>query len=128
MQVPGMPAPVGPVSGIIGIITFWMMMADTCRILAREGKSVPIQGDEPDLAKNAPRASLDAPLLDDYFDEVMRQIEMIGMEMGNIRKIASIAVDTVLGGGKVWCYSRYRPALALEAQTRRGGLGLTRGI
>ena len=128
MQVPGMPAPVGPVSGIIGMLTFWMMMADACRILAREGKSVPVRGDEPKLAANAPRVSLDAPLMDDYYDEVMRQIEMIGMEMGNIRRIAAMAVDAVLSGGKVWCYSRYRDALSIEAQTRRGGLGLTRGV
>ncbi len=128
MRIPGMPAPVGPVSGVIGMVTYWMMMADTCRILAREGKSVPVRGDEPKLAPNSPKASLDAPLMDDYFDEVMRQLEMIGMEMGNIRNIASLAADAVLSGGKVWCYSRHRDGLSIEAQTRRGGLGLTRGV
>jgi hypothetical protein len=52
---------------------------------------------------------------------------MIGAEMGNIRKIASMAVDTVLGGGKVWCYSRYADSLSVEASTRRSGLTLTQG-
>lgn len=129
MQVPGMPAPIGPVSGIIGMVTFWMMMADTCRVLAREGQSVTVRGDEPKLAgKNVPWVSLSAPLMDDYYDTVMQQMEMIGMELGNIRQIARMAVDSVLSGGKVWCYSRYRDSLSIEAQTRRGGLGLTRGI
>lgn len=128
MQVPGMPAPVGPVSGLIGMVTFWMMVADACRIMAREGKSVPVRGDEPPLGKTAAYAGLDSPLMDDYYDEVTRQIEMIGMEMGNIRKIASMVAETVLSGGQVWCYSRYRDALSIEAQTRRGGLALTRGV
>ncbi len=128
MRVPGMPAPVGPVSGIVGMATFWMMMADACRILAREGRPISVRGDEPPLAVNTPRASLDAPLMGEYYDTVVREIEMIGMELGNIRKIAAMAADAVLGGGKVWCYSRYRDALSVEAQTRRGGLGLTRGV
>ncbi|MHB9030375.1 MAG: hypothetical protein ACYC9O_16540, partial [Candidatus Latescibacterota bacterium] len=114
MPVPGMPAPVGPVSGIFGMLTFWMMTADACRVLAREGKSVAVRGDEPKPAANAPTVSLDAPLMDDYYDEVMRQLEMIGMEMGNIRRIAAMAVDAVLSGGKVWCYSRHRDALSIE--------------
>ena len=129
MDVPGMPAPIGPVSGILGIVTFWMMMADTCRILARDGKSVQVRGDEPKLSgDNIPWVSLHDPHMDDYYDQVLQQKEMIGAELGNIRKIAQMAVDSVLEGGRVFVYSRYESGLAVEAQTRRGGLSLTRGI
>jgi len=129
MKVPGMPAPIGPVSGIIGMVTFWMMMADTCRILARDGKSVPVRGDEPNLSgKDVEWIPLHEPIMDDYFERVMRQIEMIGAELGNIRQIARMAVDSVLSGGRVYCYSRYSASLSVEATTRRGGLALTQGI
>lgn len=129
MRVPGMPAPVGPVSGIIGMVTFWMMVADACRILAREGISLQVQGDEPLLkVDNNRRLNLYEPLMDDYFEQIMLQIEMIGAEMGDINRIAELAVDSLLAGGRVWGYSRDRMALAVEAQTRRGGLALTRGI
>ncbi|MFC1692366.1 hypothetical protein ACFL1R_02540 [Candidatus Latescibacterota bacterium] len=129
MKVPGMPAPVGPVSGIIGMVTYWMMMADTCRILARDGISVRVFGDEPKLSgDNVEWVSLHAPLMDDYFDEAIEQIETIGAELGNIRETARMAVDSVLNGGKVWCYSRYSESLASESSTRRGGLALTQGV
>ncbi|MFC1574209.1 hypothetical protein ACFL30_03415, partial [Candidatus Latescibacterota bacterium] len=49
IMVPGMPAPIGPVSGIVGKTTIWMMLADACRILARRGISVPVKGDEPEV-------------------------------------------------------------------------------
>ena len=129
MYIPGMPAPVGPVSGIIGMVTLWMMVADACRILARKGISLPVQGDEPELSgDNIPWVSLYDPLMDDYFEQVMLQIEMIGAELGDIQRAAGMTVDSLLSGGKVWGYSRDRMALAVEAQTRRGGLALTRGI
>ncbi len=128
IKVPGSPAPIGPLSGILGMVTFWMMQADACRILARDGIKMNVFGDEPVLPDNAERASLHSPLMDDYFDAVMSQIDMIGSEMGNIRKIARMAVDSVLAGGKVYCYSRYRNSLSAEGQTRRGGLALTRGL
>ena len=128
MDIPGSPAPCGPLSGIIGMVTFWMMQADACRILARDGHSMNVMGDEPELGDNAPYANLDQPLLDDYFDDIMRQMDMIGSEYGSIREIARMAVDSVTGGGKVYCYSRYRNSLAAEGQTRRGGLALTRGL
>ena len=128
MNLPGMPAPIGPVSGVIGMVTYWMIIADACRILVREGRAVNIKGDEPVLSgDNVKWENLNAPLMDDYFDEVMRQIDMIGAEMGNIREIARMAADTVLAGGKVYCYSRYRESLSIEASTRRGGLALTQG-
>lgn len=128
MYLPGMPAPTGPVSGIVGLTTYWMMLADACRVLAKHGKSVPVRGDEPVLDADAPRVSLYDPLMDDYFEQLMLEIEMIGSERGNMRKIARMAVDAVLDGGRVWVYSRYRNSLSVEAQTRRGGLTMTRGI
>ena len=79
MYVPGMPAPVGPVTGIIQTVTLWMMVADACRVLARKGKSLPVKGDEPKLAvKNS--VNLHDPLMDTYFDTVVRQMEMIGAD------------------------------------------------
>ncbi|MFC1607436.1 hypothetical protein ACFL47_05640 [Candidatus Latescibacterota bacterium] len=129
ISVPGMTAPTGPVSGIIGMALFWMMVADACRILARDGKSVPVRGDEPKLAaKNSPQVNLFEPLMDDYFENLMLQIEMIGAEFGHIQRIAKMAVDSALTGGKVWVYSREKMGLAVEAETRRGGLTMTRGI
>ncbi len=129
MQVPGMPAPIGPVSGIIGMVTFWMMQADACRILARDNITRTVEGDEPELSgDNVPWISLDEPVMDDYFEVIMNQIEMIRAELGDIRKIGRMAVDSLLSGGKVYVYSRYRNSLSAEAQTRRGGLALTRGI
>ena len=129
MHLPGSAAPFGPASGIIGLTTFWMMNADACRILARNGKPVQVQGDEPELTgDNLPWVSLRDPLMDDYFEQVMLQIEMIGAELGDIQRIAETAVDAVLSGGKVYCYSRYRNSLCVEGHHRRGGLALTRGL
>jgi hypothetical protein len=129
IYVPGMPAPIGPFSGAIGMTSYWMMLADACRVLAREGLSVKVKGDEPPLSgrKDVVRTGLNEPIMDEYFDTLMLQIEMIGMEMGDIRKIAGMAVDALLGGGKVWCYSRYYDSLSIEATTRRSGLALTKG-
>ncbi len=129
MKLPGSPAPIGPVSGIIGMVTFWMMAADACRVLARDGMSVTVKGDEPALDINKTKwENLNDPLMDVYFDICLKQIGMIESEFGNVQKIAGMAVDTVLGGGKVYCYSRYQEGLAVEASTRRGGLTLTKGI
>ena len=122
------PHPTGPVSGIVGLTTYWMMLTDACRVLAKHGKSVPVRGDEPVLEDDDPRVSLYDPLMDDYFEQLMLEIEMIGSERGNMRKIAKMAVDAVLDGGHVWVYSRYRNSLSVEAQTRRGGLTMTRGV
>ena len=129
MHFPGMPAPLGPVSGVLGMVTYWMILADTCRILARDGISCKVKGDEPKLSGDSiPWIGMNDPLMDNYFDEVMCQIEMIGSELGYIREIARMAVDSVLSGGKVYCYSRYPDSLASEASYRRGGLILTRGL
>ncbi|MHB9031023.1 MAG: hypothetical protein ACYC9O_19810 [Candidatus Latescibacterota bacterium] len=129
LTVPGMTAPIGPESGIIGMVTFWMMTADACRILAREGKAVPVRGDEPllDWKNEKSRALRSDPLMDDYFDAVLSQMEMIGAELGCLRKIAKMAVDAVLAGGRVYGYDRYG-GFAAEARGRRGGLLMTQGI
>lgn len=128
VKVPNSPAPLGPESGVVSSTVFWMMMADACRVLAREGKPVKVKGDEPKLDAKAQRFGLDAPLMDDFYDEVMRQLEMIGMELGSIRKMASLAVDSLLGGGSVYFYSRYPESLAGEASGRRGGFAFAKGL
>ncbi len=128
VDIPGMPAPAGPVSGIIGITLFWMMAADACRILALEGGSVPVSGKEPELPPDTQYVGLHDPLMDDFFDRVLMQIEMIGAETGYIREIAEMAAESVLAGGKVYGYSCHRTGLCGEAQGRRGGLTMTRGI
>lgn len=128
MTVPGMTAPIGPQSGIIGMVTFWMMTADACRILAREGKSVPVKGDEPLIDwKKAPVPLRSDPLMDDYFDAIMAQMELIGAELGAMRKVAKMAVDSALSGGRVYGYDRYG-GFAAETRGRRGGLLLTQGV
>ncbi|MFC1692469.1 hypothetical protein ACFL1R_03125 [Candidatus Latescibacterota bacterium] len=137
VYVPGMPAPIGPVSGVVGKTTIWMMLADVCRILARRGISVPVKGDEPKITEDiikhkrsrgeAGWVNLNNPLMDNYFDVAMRQIELIGAELGTIRKIAKMAVDTKLDGGTIWGYSLHY-SISGEADTRRSGLAITRKI
>jgi len=133
INLPGMPAPLGPVSAVIGKVTIWMMIADACRILARRGISLPVRGDEPKLSEKVDSksfsgwVSLHDPLMDSYFNEVITQIKMIKAELGNIRKIGKMAVESVLEGGTLYAYSRYT-SIAGEANTRRAGLALTRGI
>ena len=128
VKIPGSLAPLGPESGPLMGTLFWMMLADACRLLARDGRKVAVEGDEPPLGKDATYASLDSPLMDIYFDETMRQLEMIGMELGTIRKMAGLAVDSLLEGGTVYFYSRYPECLAVEAVGRRGGFAFARGL
>ncbi len=128
MRLPGMPAPIGPVSGIIGLTTLWMMLADACRILARGGHPVAVRGEGDTGDMTGARTHLHDPLMDDWFDRLMLEFSMIGAEAGAIREAAGMAVDSVLSGGKVWCYSRDYESLAFEASTRRGGLALTQGV
>ncbi|MCE5250918.1 hypothetical protein LLG96_11920 [bacterium] len=134
VNVEGMPAPIGPVSGIVGKTTIWMMLADACRILARDGKSRPVKGDEPklkgetvDYQSFSGWVKLSEPLMDDYFNEVMKQLELVFAELGTIRKIAEMAVDSVLNGGKIYGYSLHN-SIAGEASTRRSGLSITEGV
>ncbi len=134
LQVPGMTAPVGPITGVDGPVMLWMMVADACRILARRGISLPVKGDEPkvtgetvDWTSFSGWVSLGDPLMDNYFDEVIYQIGVIGSEMGAIRKIASMAMDAHMNGGKIYCYSRFS-SVAGDANTRRSGLSITIGL
>jgi uncharacterized phosphosugar-binding protein len=128
VYMPGEPAPIGPFSGIFGIVEYWMILADACRILSREGWTGKVKGDDPPLDEKTAWTNLNEPLMDEYFDTVMGQIEMIGAEMGDIRRIANAAVDAVLGGGYVYYYSRYYVGLATEALGRRGGLVLNKTV
>jgi uncharacterized phosphosugar-binding protein len=137
--LPGEPYPLGPVSGALGLMTYWMINADAIRILAREGIPVKVRGDGPTVDQMPPRekgyeylysgyVNLKRPLGGDYFDEAMRQIRSIESELGALNRIAEMAVDSVLSGGKVYNYSRYVPSLCAEAIYRRGGLMLNRGL
>ena len=129
IYIPGITSPIGPVTGPVYMTLFWMMMADTCRIMSLEGIPISIAGDEPKLSgKDVQWAGMANPLMNDLFDEIMRELELIGSELGDIRKIASMAVDTVLGGGNVYFYSRYIYSFASEAWGRRGGLSFAKGI
>ena len=128
VAIPGSPAPLGPESGPLGSTILWMMLADACRILARNGKSVTVKGDEPKLTDKTPRVSLTEPLMDEYCEQVIRELEMVGMELGDIRKMAGIVVDTLLNGGNVYFYSRYPESLAYEATGRRGGYAFAKPL
>jgi uncharacterized phosphosugar-binding protein len=122
VPIPGSAAPLGPESGPLNGTILWMMVADACRVLAREGKSVPVRGNGPILSgDDVPWVNLDAPLMDDYFDEVLRQMTLVGAEFGAIREMAGMAADTILTGKSVYYYSRYHDSLAGEATGRRGG-------
>ncbi len=127
MKIPGMPHKAGATSGILGEVTVWMLMAETCRLLSLDGKSVPVSGDEPKLeGKDIPWIPLHDPIMDDYLTLVLEQFELIGAEYGSVRKIASLAVDTILAGHDVYTYNAHT-YIAEEANTRRGGLALGRG-
>ncbi len=129
VKIPGSAAPLGPESGPLSGTIFWMMVADACRVLALHGKSATVTGDEPGLSgDNVPWINLADPLMDNFFDTVLLQLEMIRAEMGDIRKMASMAVDSLLSGGSVYFYSRYSVSLAGEASGRRGGFACAKGL
>jgi uncharacterized phosphosugar-binding protein len=129
MNIPGSPSPVGPVSGVIGMMIYWMAAADICRIFARAEKPLAVEGDEPRLGPDAQRVTnLYDPLMDDYFERAMLEIEMVTAERGYMMEAAKMAVDTVLAGGTVYAYSQYESSLSSEATTRRGGLAMTQGV
>jgi hypothetical protein len=127
-----MPSGFAPATGADGPLIMWMLTADACRILAREGKSLPVTGDEPKIESNKTPGysgwvNLNNPLMDDYYYEVMNQMELIGAELGTIREIASMALDSHLSGGRIYIYSRFS-SLAGDANRRRSGLSILRGI
>ena len=136
MWLPGESVPMGAVSGALGMMTYWMMNADAVRILARDGVYVDVNGDEPELDEKAKNdyldlslfESLNRPLGRKYFDVAMKQLKNIEAELGKVNKIADMAVDTILSGGRILNYSRYHGSLCHESQYRRGGLLLNKGI
>lgn len=129
VKIPGSAAPLGPESGPLNGTILWMMVADACRILSRRGIKVKIEGDEPELkGDRVPWIDTDEPLMDNYFDTVIRQLESIPSEIGELKKMASMAVDTLLKGGTVYFYSRYYESLAGEAVGRRGGFIFSKGL
>ena len=135
LEIPGSKSRICPVSPVLGMTSFWMMMADACRILARDGSVVKVMGDEPPLSNEPVQSweinalvSLDQPLMERYFQRLMEQQAAIEAEMGKIHKAAALVVDTVLGGGVAYCYSRARNQLAVEGNTRRGGLAIFNGL
>ena len=129
VKIPGSAAPLGPESGPLNGTILWMMVADACRILSRKGIKVKVEGDEPELKGNrVPWIDTDEPLMDNYFDTVIRQLESIPSEIGELKKMAGMAVDTLLKGGTVYFYSRYYESLAGEAVGRRGGFIFAKGL
>ena len=139
MWLPGETVPMGPVSGALGLMTFWMINADVIRILARDGTYVSVKGDEPELKEEtlppysytpqySEYVSLDKPLGGEYFKEAMKQLKNIEAELGTINRIADMVVDTLLSGGSVFNYSRYPNSLCFESTNRRGGLLFNRGL
>ena len=46
MWLPGETVPLGPTSGALGMVTYWAMIADAVRLLAKDGVFVKVKGDE----------------------------------------------------------------------------------
>jgi len=128
LRVPGMPAPIGPVSGPLYLTIMWMILADACRALAIEKKPAPVMGDEPKLGDGTSWIDLKKPLMTVYLGEVLREMGLVGAELGSIRKIAAMTVDTLLGGGTAYYYSRYSATYRGEATGRRGGFAFAQGL
>ena len=126
--LPGAKYPMGAVSGAVGMATYWAMTADAVRLLAADGVYVNVKGNEPTLTEEGPYASLAAPLGEDYFREVLHQLELIEGELGTAEEIADLAVDAVFSGNKVYVYSKYWEGLAIESNTRMGGLSIFKSV
>ncbi len=124
LPLPGEEVPLGPTPAPYGMVTAWAVIADTVRLLARDGVPVRVRGDEPPLGSGAKRERPDRPLAERYFAESLGMIDRIGRELGTIRHAASEASDRILSGGKLHVYSRYRESLSAEGNQRRGGLAL----
>jgi len=128
IRLPGAEYPMGAVSSAIGMATYWAMTADAVRLLASEGVYVKVKGDEPKLNEKSTYVSLFKPLGEDYFAELLRQLELIEGELGTAEQIADIAVDAVLSGNKAYVYSKYWEGLAIESNTRMGGLTIFKSV
>jgi hypothetical protein len=55
-------------------------------------------------------------------------MQLVGAELGSIRQIASMAADTLLGGGTVYYYSKYSYSYQTENTGRRGGFAFAKGL
>jgi len=128
MNLPGNSAPMAPVSGVVGMMTFWMMVSDAARILVEGGKTFEVLGDEPALSRAAAREGLSRPLGQEYFETAVAQQRVIEGAFDKVDGIARMAVHSVLTGGRVYVYSRHERNLCGEATVRRGGLALTNGV
>ncbi|MFC1693681.1 hypothetical protein ACFL1R_09270 [Candidatus Latescibacterota bacterium] len=128
MHVPGETAPLGPVSGVVGMMTLWMMISDAARILAGEGISFKVFGDEPSLKKGDVNVDMARPLGEVYYETAVKQQKAIDDEFTKINDIAAMAVHSVITGGRVYVYSRHSENLCAEGTVRRGGLSLTFGV
>ncbi len=122
--LPGADTPLGDTSGALGMVTYWAMCADAVRLLARDGGTVQVRGDEPELGESAAWEDIDRPLGSAYLDTALSQMRQIEAEDGSIDRIAAMAADAVLNGGRLWVYSRYQAALSSEANAKRSGLAL----
>lgn len=128
INVPGEIAPMGPVSGVVGMMTFWMMISDAARLLAADRITFNVFGDEPELKRDAVNVDMNCPLGDVYYDIAVSQQKDIDLQFDTVNGIATMAVHSVLTGGRVYVYSRYSENLCAESTVRRGGLGLTFGV
>jgi uncharacterized phosphosugar-binding protein len=128
VNVPGSPYPMGPSSGGSGVMTYWMIIADAARLLARSGKSFTVYGDEPSLNPDAAQVNLNNPLGELYYEKAIAQQRTVDNEIDRIGRIATMAVHSVLRGGRLYIYSRYEPYACAECFARRGGLGLAFGV
>ena len=124
VQVPGSPAPLGPVSGPIYLTILWAILADASRVLSIEGEKVTVSGDSPKLKGDGVKwVSLADPLTDNLFATVIRQMKLLGSERGQMRILAEKAAATLVSGGSVYGYSRREESIATEWYHRRGGFG-----
>jgi len=128
VNVPGSPYPMGPSSGGVGVLSYWMITSDTARLLTGAGMKFNVFGDEPALAPDAPFVATAGPLGGLYADEALARQKAAEGEMDRVVRIAEMAVHTVMRGGRVYSYSRWELYTCAEVYARRGGLGLTYGV
>ncbi len=124
VPLPKEEVPLGPTTAAYGMVTYWAMVADAVRLLAHDGFTVAVKGDEPPLREDAARLDPGKPLGGRYFEECLRRIGRIEEETSVIRRVARGIYGCLTAGGKLYVYSGRREALAGEANQKRGGLAL----
>ncbi len=128
IHIPGEIAPIGAVAGAVGMMTYWMMMSDTARILTADGHKFAVDGDDPEPVIAGSAVNMNSPLGERYYRVMMEQHAKIDREFDNINKAANLAADAALRRGRVYVYSRHVNNLCAEGTVRRGGLGLIFGV